>query len=276
MIHKTIDLIPYGISPAVFTFETDTITTKGQGGVDVILSHDLKYELLSRIGVEYIYSPDFLNFKNLTAVQFVRLVLRDKFKARYVVCGSDFKFGKGGHCGYKELETLCAEHGIKVIIAEPVILDGHPVSSTRIRQHIAAGEIEQANKLLGYDFQFKLPVVHGNQLGRTINFPTINQYLPIRQIIPRFGVYASKTEIDGKLYKSITNIGIKPTIGGEISPLAETNIFDFSEDLYGKILRVSLRCFIRPETKFASVDELSAQILADTETVKELIEKGKL
>lgn len=276
VIHKAVDLIPRGIAPAVFTFETDTITTKGQGGVDVILSHDLKYEFLAGIGVQYIYSPDFLNFKNLTPMEFVRYVLRDKFRAKYVICGDDFKFGKGGVCGYHELKTLCAENGIEVIVAEPVILDGDVVSSTRIRKHIINGEIGEANKLLGYDFQFKIPVSHGNEIGRTINFPTINQYLPKRQIVPKFGVYASKTEIDGRIYKSITNIGIKPTVGGEKTPLAETNIFDFSGDLYGKIMRVGLRSFIRPEVKFSSLDELQAQINNDTLTVKEMIKEGKL
>ena len=94
--------------------------------------------------------------------------------------------------------------------------------------------------------------------------------------MPKFGVYASKTEIDGRIYKSITNIGIKPTVGGEKSPLAETNIFDFSGDLYGKIMRVGLRSFIRPEVKFSSLDELQAQINNDTLTVKEMIKEGKL
>ncbi len=188
VIHRAVDFIPDGISPAVFTFETDTITSKGHGGVDVILSHELKFELLEKLGVEYIYSPDFLNFKELTAVQFVQLVLRDKLNAKYVICGDDFRFGRGASCGRKELEVLCREYDIEVIVIPPTVIDGEIVSSTRIRQFIKEGNITAANRLLGYNFQMKLRVVRGNELGRTLNFPTINQYLPKRQVIPRFGV----------------------------------------------------------------------------------------
>lgn len=270
VIHAAVDFIPKGIAPAVFTFETDTVTSKGKGGVDVILSRDLKFELLERLGVEYIYSPDFLNFKGLTAVQFVKMVLRDKLCAKYVICGEDFRFGKGGVCGKKELEVLCKEYGISIVVVPPTIIDGDIVSSTRIRNHIKLGEIEKANRLLGYEFKMKLPVVYGNQIGRTLDFPTINQYIPKRQIVPKFGVYASKAIIDGKSMRSITNIGVKPTIGKETEPLAETNILGYSGDLYGQTIEISLSRFIRPEQKFTSLDELKAHVMADIEYAKNL------
>ncbi|MEG0615760.1 MAG: bifunctional riboflavin kinase/FAD synthetase [Oscillospiraceae bacterium] len=276
VIHKAVDFIPQGISPAIFTFETDTVTTKGRGGVDVILAKDLKHELLSRLGVEYIYSPDFLNFKELTAVEFVRLVLRDKLRAKYVICGDDFRFGKGALCGRKELEVLCAEHDITVIVIPPTIIDGDIVSSTRIRNHIRNGEIQLANRLLGYPFTLRLPVVHGNEIGRTMNFPTINQYFPKRQVVPRFGVYASTTIVHEKSYKSITNVGVKPTVGGETTPLAETNIFGCTDKLYGETIQISLQQFIRPETKFDSINELKEQLEKDVAAVKELVRLGKI
>lgn len=274
VIHKAVDFIPQGFSPAVFTFLTDTITSKGDGGVDIILSNNLKFELLERLGVEYIYSPDFLNFKDLTAQQFVRMVLRDKLRAKYVICGEDFRFGKGALCGYKELNELCNANNIEVIIIPPTIIDGEIVSSTRIRNFIKAGDITAANRLLGYDFQMKLRVVKGNQLGRTLNFPTINQYIPARQIVPLFGVYYSKVEIDGKIYKSITNIGIKPTIGGEVAPLSETFILGFNGDIYGQSIKVSLRRFIRTEKKFANINELTKQMNLDLEIAEDFIRKG--
>ena len=270
VIHAAVDFIPEGLAPAVFTFETDTVTSKGKGGVDVILSRDLKFELLERLGVEYIYSPDFLNFKELTAVQFVKMVLKDKLRAKYVICGEDFRFGRGGVCGKKELEVLCKEYGITIVVVPPTIIDGDVVSSTRIRNHIKLGEIEKANRLLGYEFKMKLPVVYGNQIGRTLDFPTINQYIPKRQIVPKFGVYASKTIIDAKAMRSITNIGVKPTIGKETEPLAETNILGYSGDLYGQTVEISLSRFIRPEQKFTSLDELKAHVMADIEYAKNL------
>lgn len=270
VIHRAVEFIPMGIAPAVFTFETHTVTSKGDGGVDVILSRDLKFELLSKLGIQYIYSPDFLNFKNLSDKEFVQMVLKDKMSAKYVICGEDFRFGKGGNSGIIELKELCSQYGIEVVIVPPTLIDGNVVSSTRIRQYIKNGEIDKANRLLGYNFKMRLQVVYGNQIGRTMNFPTINQYIPQRQIVPKFGVYVSKTVIDGKDYRSITNVGIKPTIGGETNPLAETYIIGYSGDLYGQVVEISLFRFIRPEQKFASLDELHARIKADIEHAKSL------
>lgn len=267
VIHRAVDFIPMGYSPAVFTFKTDTVTSKGDGGVECILSHELKYELLSRLGIKYIYSPDFLNFKELSAREFVLLVLRDKFKAKYVVCGEDFRFGKGASCGRAELSLLCNEQGIEVVVVPPERIDGDIVSSTRIRKFIKSGEIDKANRLLGYEFRIKLNVIHGNQIGRTLDFPTINQKFPKYQIVPKFGVYASRVTIDGKTHMAITNIGVKPTVGGT-TPLAETFILDYNGNLYGEPVEVSLSKFIRPEKKFSSLEELKEAISKDISAVK--------
>lgn len=264
-----------GISPAVFTFETHTVTSKGDGGVDAILSRELKFEFLEKLGARYVYSPDFNEVKNLSPKEFVQKVLKEKLNAAAAICGSDFRFGFGGTAGAHELKKLCEPFGIEAIEVPPVKLGGEIVSSTRIRAYIRDGKIEKANELLGYEFQLLLPVVHGNELGRTINFPTINQRFSEKQVIPRFGVYLSRTEIEGETWDSITNIGIKPTVGGEAFPLAETHIIGFSGDLYGKTARVSLRAFIRPEMKFSGLESLSAQIASDINKANELMRKGK-
>ncbi|MBP1549095.1 MAG: riboflavin kinase, partial [Oscillospiraceae bacterium] len=110
---------------------------------------------------------------------------------------------------------------------------------------------------------FKLPVAYGRQLGRTLDFPTINQYLSKRQVTPKFGVYVSRTEVWGRIYRSITNVGVKPTVGSDV-PLAETYIIGFEGgELYGEVAKVSLVSFIREERKFDSVDELKNQIAED-------------
>lgn len=259
-----------GLAPAVFTFETETVTTKGNGHLDVILSHDLKEEILTEIGMKYYCSPNFSDVKDMTAPDFVEEIIVNRMNAGAVVCGTDFRFGKGAYGGIKELKLLCSMKGIDVLIISPEMMDGEVVSSTLIRSFIKEGEIRRANKFLGYDFTLKLPVIHGNRLGRTMNFPTINQQLPKEQLVPKFGVYASYTVIDGKKYGSVTNVGIKPTIGGESSPLAETNIFDFSGELYGKTVRVSLTDFLRPEQKFSGKEELSERINKDVQTAKEI------
>ena len=141
-----------------------------------------------------------------------------------------------------------------------------------IRQLIKDGDIETANMLLGSHFSFKLPVAYGRQLGRIMDFPTINQYLPKRQVMPKFGVYASKTDIGGRVYRSVTNIGIKPTVGSD-APLAETYIIGFEGgDLYGEVVKISLISFVRPERKFDSVEELKRQIALDTAEVENIPE----
>lgn len=260
--------------PAVFTFDTASVTSKGgngSGGVEYILSHEMKFELMDSLGVRYVYSPDFMNFRDLSGEDFVQLVLCDKFSAKYAVCGEDFRFGKGAGWGAAELDRLCRKRGIQLYVVPPVTENGgERVSSTLIRELIRDGKIAEANRLLGSDFALKLPVAYGRQLGRTLDFPTINQYLPKRQVAPKFGVYASKTEVCGRLYKSVTNVGVKPTVGSE-APLAETYIIGFDGgELYGETAKVSLTAFIRPERKFGSVDELRRQIAEDAEKAAEI------
>lgn len=263
-----------GIDPAVFTFDTATVTSKGDGGVKYIHSRDMKFELIDKLGVRYIYSPDFMNFKNLTGEEFVELVLCDKLSAKYVVCGRDFRFGKGASCGVAELDKLCRKHGIQVRTVAPVLEDGgQRISSTMIRELIADGSIELANSLLGSKFTFKLPVAYGRQLGRTLDFPTINQYLSKRQVTPKFGVYVSRTEVWGRIYRSITNVGVKPTVESDV-PLAETYIIDFEGgELYGEVAKVSLVSFIRAEKKFDSLEELKNQIAKDIKAAEKYQEK---
>lgn len=255
-----------GIDPAVFTFETDTVTSKGDNGVEWLLSRELKREVIAGLGVKYIYSPEFMNFKNLTSEEFVELVLCDKLDAAYVICGEDFRFGRYASGDVNELDRLCRKRGIRVNVVPPVIEEqGVRISSTMIRGLIKEGKIEEANQLLGYHFMMKMPVAYGHQIGRTMNFPTINQYFPKRQIIPRFGVYASKVEYGGRVYRGITNIGVKPTVHNTDAPLAETYIVGYDGDLYGETVKISLISFIRPEVKFDSLEQLAAQIQKDIE-----------
>ena len=261
------------VSPAVFTFETSSVTSKGDGGVECILSREMKLELIENMGVRYIYSPDFSEFRNLSGEEFVKQVLTDRLNAKFAVCGEDFRFGKGAECGVKELDGLCGKYGIELCIVPKVTEEnGKRISSTMIRELVRNGGIETANRLLGTPFTLKLPVSHGKKLGRTLDFPTLNQYLSETQVAPKYGVYASKTEVHGKIYKSITNIGVKPTVGSS-APLAETYIMDFDGgELYGETVKVSLAAFIRPEKKFSDIDRLKKQIAEDIKAALEVPE----
>lgn len=256
------------LKPAVFTFNCDTTLPKFQSPEDII-SFENKRELLAKAGVEYIFAPDFAKVCTLTDEDFVRTILRDTLNAGYACCGRNFRFGLGGHGTPERLRVIGAKYGIRAEIVEDVCLDGDLISSTRIRDFIRNGEIERANRLLGYEWQFKLPVVHGNGLGRKLSFPTINQILPETNVMPRFGVYRSYVQIHGRNYRGITNIGVRPTVGNSRGVICETHILNFNGDLYGENVAVSLCEFIRSERKFSGIEELKAQIELDIKTVNE-------
>ena len=254
------------LKPAVFTFNCDTTLPKFRSP-EGLISFENKRELLAKAGVEYVYAPDFAKVCTLTDEDFVRIILHETMNAGFACCGRNFRFGLGGYGTPERLVAIGAKYGIRVEIVEDVCLDGKIISSTHIRELIRIGEIEQANRLLGYEWQFKLPVVHGNQLGRKLCFPTINQILPETNVMPRFGVYQSYVLVHGRNCRGITNIGIRPTIENSRGVVCETHILNFSGDLYGENIAVSLCRFIRPERKFASIDELKAQIIQDINNV---------
>lgn len=255
------------LAPAVFTFNCDTTLPKFRGPEDII-SFENKRELMERIGVKYLFAPDYAEVCTLTDEEFVKSILIGRLNAGFACCGRSFRFGKGG-CGTPErLAEIGAKYGMRTEIVQDVCLDGQVISSTRIREHIRRGEIEQANRLLGYELWYRLPVVRGNEIGRTISFPTINQVIPDTNIIPKYGVYKSIVEVGGKQYKGVTNIGVKPTVqhrNDGTGAVMETHIIGFDGDLYGQNIAVALVRYIRPEVKFSGLEELKQQISRDKE-----------
>lgn len=257
-------------SAAVFTFDTPTVTTKG--GFGFILNREDKLAHLERLGAEYVYSPDFSLCREFSAERFVKEVLVGKMRARYVVCGEDFRFGRNASGNTELLKMLGGKLGFEVFTVSPIDdKNGERISSTLIRQLISEGNISRANGLLGYDYYFTLPVIGGKKIGRTLGFPTINQPLENERAMPKFGVYSSIAEFDGREYKSITNIGVKPSVSDSNKVLAETYIIGYEGELYGKNVKLSLKEFIRPELKLDSLDELKAQIKIDLNFRKDMI-----
>lgn len=260
----------YDLAPAVFTFDTNTVTSK-TGASERIMTDRQKRDIFRSYGIEYIYSPDFSDLKDLSAEDFISDILVKKMNCGAVFCGRDFTFGKNACGDSRLLADICgSRYGIFCDIIADETVYGVKVSSTRIRELIKEGKMPEANMLLGHFYSVYEPVIHGHELGRTMNFPTVNQLIPKNTVVPKHGVYASFTEIDGRNYRSITNIGVKPTVEKNSALLAETYIIGYKGDLYGQCLRVSLYDFVRPEMKFGSVEELFARIAADTEYVKNL------
>lgn len=195
---------------------------------------------------------------------FIRDMLLARFHAVHVVAGHDFYFGYKGQGNPKKLLSECARLGIGCDVIGCVEIDGIVVSSTYIRKLIAQGDMERASVFLGHPHILSGRVRRGRRLGTRIGIPTINLTVPNELQEPARGVYATRTDIDGKKYRSVTNIGIKPTIeenGSEV--LAETTILDYSGDLYGRTVTIEFYRHLRPELKFPSIEALREQIHLD-------------
>lgn len=238
-----------------------------------LLTQRDKLSMLEGIGVDYVAVPPFEEMRAMSPDEFVQTVLKDLLHCRLLSCGYDFRYGSGAVGDVHSLQESCRRLGMTLLAAPPVMLDGTAVSSTRIRDCLIQGKTEEANRLLGYRYFIDEIVTQGNQLGRQRGYPTINQTYPEELLVPKYGVYASRTLVNGVWYASVTNIGVKPTIAGQRSPLAETNILGFEGDLYGKRMRVELLSYLRGEKKFESVDALYAQIQSDADTARQMAER---
>lgn len=254
-----------GLHPCVFTFTTTATGVPRAKTHQGRLSTDrVREQYLERLGVAVLVRPGFDTIRDLPPREFVREILAEKLGARYVSCGVNFHFGKGAAGDACLLTELCRPLGIQVSALPLVELEGGPVSSSRIRGLIGTGEIPLANRLLGRPFAIDFEVVYGRQLGRTIDAPTINQPFPHDFVTPRYGVYATATWVEGRCYPSVTNVGVKPTVGSD-AVLSETYIHSFSGDLYGRRIVVEFLEFVRPERKFDSIPELRVQIKRDAD-----------
>lgn len=255
-----------GLTPVVMLFDIHPRKLLTGKVPPMLLSEERKRKLLEKMGFEVV-DFNFHEAMNYSNEEFEQKILIEKLNAKVVVCGYDYRYGKGGKGNAETLKTEMRASDTEVYSLDPVYLGADTVSSTKIRHLISEGEIEKANEMLGVFFTYDFEVRRGDGIGRKLGFPTINQYFPEDFIVPRYGVYASMTRIDGKEYSSVTNVGIRPTVGGD-SMRSETCIFDFSGDLYGKIVEVSLIKFLRKEKKFDSLEQLQRAIDKDIENSK--------
>ena len=250
-----------GLDSAVFSFADAPSFKKG---AESIATFDDKCRILSEMGVSELILPSFDSVKDYAPKAFFSDILIKKLDARLLVCGENYRFGRFAAGDVTMLKELCEGQGIACIVVPSVMYGGEMISSSRIRDALSKGDVESASAMLGRQFSYCFEVVHGRQLGRQLGTPTINQYFPEDFLIPAYGVYASVTEVEGKRYPSVTNIGIKPTVGTNM-PLSETWIIGLSDDLYGQFVRVSLVRYMRKERKFDSIGELKQAIHKDRE-----------
>lgn len=252
---------------AVCTFRTATVNTKG-ADYRPIYSDNAKFDIIEELGIDFIFAPDFSEIRGLSPEEFVSSVLIEKMNAAELVCGRDFHFGRNAACDVNGLADICSSKGIGLKVIDDVSDSGVRISSAQIRNMIADGDIVSANRFLGHDYAVIGEVIEGNHIGRQIDFPTANQAMNESFVLPKFGVYASYAEIDGTIYRGVTNVGVKPTVETKHIPLAETHFPSFDGDLYGRKLAVHLVDFIRPEQRFESLEALRGRIEKDTQTVR--------
>lgn len=227
-------------------------------------------------GIDYIVEFPFNDeTRGMSPEFFVKDILVDKLNVKLIVVGEDFRFGKDRAGNVDTLKKLGEIYGFDVIAVEKVRYklrdtgEYEEVSSSLIKEELQKGNIEEANAMLGAAFTMTSTVIHGKSLGRKIGFPTINFLAPDDKILPPNGVYATKTIVDGQTFKSITNIGSRPTFDDGQQRTVETNIFDFNRDIYSRNVSVQFYKWIRPEKQFSSADELSKEISKNIEEVKE-------
>lgn len=256
-----------GALSVAFTFD------RNFGAARLITTNSERGRLLEKLGLDVLVEYPFAEIMGMDAKDFVREILVEKLNMKMIIAGSDCGFGRNRGGNAALLRKMGNELGFEVEIVEKCLVENEVVSSTYARQCIEDGEIEKANEILGYEFFLHGEVIKGNQIGRTWDFPTINMLPDERKIMPPNGVYASRVLLDGVWRDSVTNIGRKPTVdsGNEVI-LAETYIFDYEGNLYGKSLEVKLYHFIRAEKKFGSFEELKAQIAVDCEKARSILD----
>lgn len=203
------------------------------------------------------------DFAAYPAEDFLRETVHERLQAKEVFLGKGFAFGKGRGGNIDLLRKMSSELGFFADEVPEVVLRGQRISSSKIRQLLSEGRVNLARRMLGRPYGIEGVIIRGDRRGHTIGFPTANLH-PHNRVIPRYGVYATATLVDGTWRRSITNVGVRPTFGQDMEPSIESYIFDFDGDLYGDVLRVRFLHRIRDERKFGGIDELTAQIEKDT------------
>ena len=274
---RLLDEIRRGVQTIQYQVVT-LMTTNGQAPFVTVFMYlneakdeQEKRDLLQRLGVEReVLFPFREETKSMTPEAFIQEILVERMDAKLICVGEDFRFGCGRRGNVEMLDEYASKYGYELCVFPKICEDGEVISSTRIRRELAEGKIETANRLLGDPYFVSGEVVHGNALGRTIGMPTANLVPGSQKLLPVYGVYASRVEVDGKIYAGVTNVGVKPTVGASQANV-ETTLLHFDGDLYGKQMKVYFLYFLRPEQRFESLDALKAQMAYDKKRAEELL-----
>lgn len=264
-----------GAKAVIFTFNMPPGTQIDGNFREVLTTNDERRIFAEESGVDYLIECPFVpEVMSMEPLEFIRDIV-EKLNVKWFVVGKDFRFGHKRQGDYQTLQKHAEEFGYEVIVVEKEQCGGRDISSSYIREEIQAGNVEKANRLLGYPFTIRGEVLHGRKLGRNIGIPTTNLIPSKEKLLPPNGVYISIAAIGKKEYPSITNIGYKPTVGATEKKGVETYIFNFEGDVYGKVIHIKLLHYQRDEMKFGSIEELKTQMEQDIENARLYFEEGK-
>ena len=263
LINRIRKISKSGLETIVFTFDVPPTKRLGDNDGRTLITNEERKMMLEEMGIDCLIECPFVpEIMNMEPEIFVKEILVDALKIAHVVVGDDFHFGRNRKGNPQMLRELGKRYHFEVEVVDKLHDGNRVISSTYIREEIEVGNIEKANELLGYSYFITGEVVRGRHLGSKSLLPTINQEPSLLKQLPPFGVYTSQTDIDVKRYRSVTNIGMKPTVGSDRVGV-ETYLFDCDADLYGLNAKVELLNYQRPERKFASIKELKAQLEED-------------
>ncbi len=232
-----------------------------------ILTRKEKHEKIEQLGIDYLFELNFESISGLTAEEYLKDILIKHFTPKAITTGWNHNFGYKKSGDVKFLAQNANKFDYKYFEISPQKEGIKTISSTAIRDYLLDGVIENANKMLGYNFYIKGEVIEGQKLGRTIGFRTANLVYPQELVDLPFGVYDVNVKIDNQNYKGITNFGIRPTVSESKVRSLETHIINFDNDIYGKIITIEFNKMIREEKKFNSIEELKKQITKDINKV---------
>lgn len=262
----------------IFTFHTHPrlVTSPNENSLRLLTTLNEKINLFEKYGIDHliIYTFD-KDFSELSYIEFVEKILVEKIGTHCLVVGYDHKFGKNREGGFDYLKNCAEKFKFEIERLDALLVEEDSVSSTKIRNALQNGDIEKANHYLGYRYTLHGKVVEGKQLGRKLGFPTANiEASDKHKIIPGYGVYAVKVEINGVGYKGMLNIGTRPTFNNNADNRSiEVNIFDFEEDIYSKEITLEFVEKIRDEKKFENIDFLVNQLVKDKTTALSILAK---
>ena len=262
-----------GLKSCMITFSNSPRASLSNDDTPSLITNKERVFMLEDNGLDYLIQCPFdKRLMETDARSFVKYLV-DELNMKYMVAGSDFTFGYKGLGNVLLLSDLSKEFGFELEIIDKIKRNDRDISSTYIREELKEGHIDVVNEMLGYEYFVWGEVVHGAHLGTKIGIPTINIMPEKTKLVPKFGVYVTTIDFDGRIYHGVTNVGTKPSVSDKNVIGIETHILDYNGDLYGKYVKVTFQAFLRPEMKFNSVEELKNQMSRDKVTAKEYFNK---